>query len=129
MRFIPFYEDYLHSVVLPKLVEVVTVKQPCSLADFRRAFNAYYGLNVSYDQFRSWVRDLGITVQKSAAIRLPQRVQQTPGATVSPDPSEASAPPNVEYNVGQHPAPPAPPPQEPPRMPTRGGIALPDLFR
>jgi hypothetical protein len=134
MKFIPFYEEYLENVILIKLAEVVQAKAPTSLADFRRGFNTYFGLNVSYDQFRAWTRDLGIQVEHRASITLPnrgtpaphpeQRGPQVPKIVQAP--SHASAP--LEYDFGQNPRQPEPK-QEPQRtVPGRGGIALGDLF-
>jgi hypothetical protein len=134
MRFVPFYEDYLQVVVLGKLAEVVATKNPTSLADFRRKFNEYYGLNISYDQFRNWVRDLGISVEHQAQISIPGQEHAPPLA-----PSDASPPLEAEYDipprrrVATQEPPPRPQPQPQPMQgagpPSRGGINLEELFR
>jgi hypothetical protein len=116
MKFVPFYEDYLKAVILPRLAKVTAMKQPTSLADFRKKFNDVYGMNISYDHFRSWVRDLGITVERHASISMP--------GAVPPEPSVESAP--VDYNFGKRPEP-QPNPQR--NVPGRGGINLSELFQ
>ena len=123
MKFVPFYEDFLQHVILPRLAKVTATKKPTSLADFRKKFNETYGVNISYDHFRSWVRDLGITVERHAVIMMPG---MPPGAMAA-EPSVESAP--VDYNFGNPPTRPEPNPNPQRNVPGRGGINLSELFQ
>ena len=147
MKQLPFYEDYLHMIVVIKLVEVIRAKGPSSLAEFRRAFNEYHGLAVSYEQFRTWVDDLGIRIEKSASFSLPEGVGQgaqqgaPPAPVVGPQtgpptgqrgsgqpvpmPQQTGPMPPLEYMFGQQQGP-NQQPQQPvtPMAPGRGGIQI-----
>jgi hypothetical protein len=141
MKQLPFYDEYIHNVVIHKMVEVVGVKKPSSKAEFRRAFNDYYGLNVSYEQFNTWIRDLGIQVEKQATISVPgvgvrddMRPPAEPPALhpgqappQQPVPQQAPQPNQLEYMFGAAPQQNPQQPQHVPNMPApgRGGINLP----
>lgn len=105
MRHVPFYEEYLHKVLVPKLSEVAQKygADLTSVAKFHTKFQEYFQLKVSYDVFRRWMKDSGTTLRRQATIQV--------GGAGAEEPA-APPPPPIQKQHEDFPMPPEPPKQE-----------------
>ncbi len=122
---IPFTDAYLQLVIKPRLATVVDARAITSVDQFRREFNDAFSVKISYDMFRGWLRDLGITLTKAVLVDLGDRdhVNAPPPIKESPtSDGEPAAMAEVSYNIND--------PREPQNLPavrgseSRGGISL-----